>query len=178
MFKSVINSRLPPSLIVNNVRTMNEHGGFVSYAHNDTPLVEDFLERMRPRTQIRNDVRIDLWWDRSLLTGVDWNDNIDDHLEVATIGLFLLSPHFLASNYITTHELPYFLARTPPKLTIPVMLQHVDLGASNLHGLGDLQIFRYRKPGTNDLRPFDKCGPTTRNDFCDQLLTEIARRLA
>lgn len=155
---------------------ISTHTGFISYAHDDTPLAEKFVKLMRPRTQIRTDMRLDLWWDRSLNAGGWWDHDIHDQLEAADIGLFLLTANFFASSYIIDNELRHFLDR-PHKLTIPVMLEDVPLGSTEMHGLGDLQIFRYRMPGTNDLRSFERCGPSTKKAFCNELLSQIARQL-
>jgi len=100
-----------------------------------------------------------------------WRREIEEALGRAHFGLLLLSPRFLASDFITAAELPKLLEK---RMLVPVALHAVPLdGSSDLKGLRDRQIFRDAKG-----RAFDKCRtPSDRRDFARELFGTIDRLL-
>jgi GTPase SAR1 family protein len=67
---------------------------FISYAHEDEPLLRQLEVCLSP---MRQQGLIDDWHDRLILAGDEWERDIDKHLEAASIILLLISPDFLAS---------------------------------------------------------------------------------
>ena len=99
---------------------------FISYAHEDEPLrkrLEAHLSLLRRQGLIAD------WHDRQILAGKEWGQEIDEHLETASIILLLISPDFLASDYCYGVELQQALARQRAgKVHVaPILLRPVDL---------------------------------------------------
>jgi hypothetical protein len=82
-------------------------GVFISYAHDDdSKWVEMLLASLEPLTQ-RADIRV--WTDREIAPGEDWHLGIQNALDHAKVGVMLVSPSFLESDYIKSDELPKML---------------------------------------------------------------------
>ena len=63
--------------------------------------------------------RISTWSDQDISASQGWQDEIDKALTMARSGLLLVTPAFLASDFIMKHELPYLLrAREEDKARI------------------------------------------------------------
>ena len=80
---------------------------FVSYSHKDRRWMEEF------RNQIRLLIRgghIDAWEDSQIAPGQEWHKEITTAIEAADIAVLLVSPDFLASDFIANEELPSLLA--------------------------------------------------------------------
>ena len=81
---------------------------FVSYARVD--------ERYRMRLDVHlaplvRDGLIDLWSDRTVTAGADWEKDIQRELTAADIVILLVTPDFVASGYCFEKELPEVLRR-------------------------------------------------------------------
>jgi internalin A len=76
---------------------------FISYSHND----KVWLERIRTHLSgaVRNRV-IDLWDDSKIRPGSNWKDEVKRALARAKIAVILVSPNFLASEFIAHDEFP------------------------------------------------------------------------
>ena len=111
-----------------------------------------------------------------MLVGEDWHKEIQTAVRECDLGLLLVSPSFLNSQYINEHELPAFLGdRAKP--VIPVMLQRVDFNNHDLRGLGQFQIFRFQKPTFKHSKTFAECRGEQRTAFAQALFTQIQARL-
>lgn len=99
---------------------------FVSYARVDeihrsrldvhlTPLVRDGL--------------IDVWSDRAVVAGADWERDIQYELATADIVILLVTPDFVASAYCFERELPEILRRYEEGglCVLPVHVKSVDM---------------------------------------------------
>lgn len=98
---------------------------FISYAHEDEPL-RDELEKHLALLQRRE--LIATWHDRQVVPGMDWSQEIDHHLNTASLILLLISPDFLASDYCYGIEMERALARhqAGDARVIPIILRPVD----------------------------------------------------
>ncbi len=67
----------------------------------------------RPRTRcaILREFEIDPWTDRRILVGQDWEQEIGRAIDASDFGLLCITPSFLASEYVTTVELPALVPR-------------------------------------------------------------------
>ncbi len=148
--------------------------GFVSYAHDDAPLVGDFLKRMRLRCTTLRDLDIGAWSDDRIVVGQRWAEEIAGAIESSDFGLLCVTHAFLASEFVGAVELPALLARD---IVIPVMLEPIDIALTDLKGLEDLQIFRHRLRGTPERKAFSEFARTNRGRFCDELVAQIVARL-
>lgn len=124
---------------------------FVSYEHKmDGAYKADLMKRLSARLKTVKDYRFELWGDSEIDPGDDWHESIQAAIRQCEFGLLLVSPYFLASEYIQRHELPAFIAAEPdpPKgsrRAVPVALQAIDFsGDTDLKGLEACQIFMHK----------------------------------
>jgi hypothetical protein len=80
---------------------------FVSYSHKDAEWLEHLKNALAP--DIRNN-RIDYFDDRGIGSGERWYETIMEAIDRARAAVLLVSPHFFASDFIRTEELPRILA--------------------------------------------------------------------
>ena len=90
-------------------------GIFVSYSHAD----RDWLARLQIHLApyVRGE-RLDLWDDTKIAPGADWAAEIDRALGNARVAVLLVSPEFLASEFVARVELPAILRRVGSDLTV------------------------------------------------------------
>src|SRR5260370_19839659 len=98
---------------------------FYSYAHEDELLRNELEKHL---SLLRRQSLITEWHDRQILAGEEWAHDIDQHLEVASIILLLVSPDFLASDYCYDVEIQRALERhrRGEARVIPIILRPVD----------------------------------------------------
>ena len=98
---------------------------FISYAHEDELLrqqLEDHLSLLRRQGLIAD------WYDRHIMPGAAWAQEIDEHLEAASIILLLISASFLASDYCYETEMQRALEyhKRGKARVIPIILRPCD----------------------------------------------------
>src|SRR5437667_11605644 len=69
---------------------------FFCYAHEDEALLKKLKTYLSP---LQRQGLIDVWYDRDISAGTEWEQEISHHLNAAQIILLLVSPDFLASDY-------------------------------------------------------------------------------
>ena len=145
---------------------------FVSYARADRRSADTFLQRLNEQLAPSKRYAYTCWRDTGILVGERWHDEIQQGLAACQLGLLLVTPAFLASEYITQHELPRYVG-DGAKPIIPVMLKAIDLQRHDTKGLGDYQLFRL-----DDARSFADCTTDAwRRRFVEQLFGRIEHRL-
>ncbi|WP_321532730.1 TIR domain-containing protein [uncultured Desulfuromonas sp.] len=147
---------------------------FVSYAHKDKKLKQDFCERLSDQLNVSSNYYFEQWNDELLLVGDDWKDEIAKAIENCHFGLLLVSNSFLASRFITEQELPHFVPNKldrpePGKRAIPVALSKVLLdGSVDLKGLQTYQIFHDQEG-----KPFSQRRGEKKDQFINELFQQI-----
>ncbi len=154
---------------------------FVSYAHQNGELVEEFIALLKQQAAPVGPYRLTFLADHGAVSsgagipsGEPWHQWIQDSISRCDLGLLVLSPAFLGSAYIRQHEIPRF--RDDKKPYIPVILQKLSQ-RHDLLGLGAIQYFAYQPnpgaPGT----PYFDCGEKERFHFTQQLYERMLSRL-
>src|SRR6266496_2505001 len=98
---------------------------FISYAHEDEPLRAQLEKHLR---LLQRQGCISTWQDRQIEPSTDWAQDIDEHLETASVILLLVSPDFLASDYCYEIEMKRALERHQrgEARVIPIILRPCD----------------------------------------------------
>jgi len=150
---------------------------FVSYARLNSRLASTFLSLFKQQVGASKSYRYSFWRDTDILVGEDWKKAIENAIDECHLGLLLISPAFLGSDYISRNELPRLLRRRE-KVVIPVMLQPVDPEHHDLKGLDYRQIFRLqRETFRGGPKAFAGCKGEERNEFALELFRQVEARL-
>jgi hypothetical protein len=149
---------------------------FISYARSNRDLAGRFLDKFRDQLAPSRTYNYVFWRDTDILVGEDWHDEIQKAVRKSDVGLLLVSPAFLGSQYITRHELPRFLGDKAKPL-IPVMLQHVDFERHDLKGLRRKQIFRLDSPRFRNPKSYGECIGNQRDRFVQSLFKKVELKL-
>ena len=100
---------------------------FVSYSREDDEWRRRFVEMLKPLVRER---RLDVWSDDRMVVGYEWRPQLTEAIGRARAALLLVSPSFLASDFIMGQELPALIAhgvRLIPVLVRPSLWQAVPV---------------------------------------------------
>jgi endonuclease/exonuclease/phosphatase family metal-dependent hydrolase len=98
---------------------------FFSYAHEDEGAREQLDEHLE---LLRRQKVIVTWSDRLITPGRGWAELIEENMRAADIIVLLISPHFLASEFVWEMEIPLAMAEheRSSASVLPVLLEPVD----------------------------------------------------
>ncbi|WP_338766135.1 COR domain-containing protein [Bernardetia sp. ABR2-2B] len=170
-----------------NTGVMNEKKPlkiFISYCSYDRGLRQTMENRLKVYLQgAKNDYET-IWSDIELKVGDDWNEKIQKALNESTIGILLVSPDFLASEYCTGEELTIMLDKQKNEkyLIVPILLR--DCSFTNNETLKKMQLFKTYKNEydvtdlneINDLMPFEDLADVPKPQA--RLLNKYFKKLA
>jgi hypothetical protein len=149
---------------------------FVSYARANKKLARRFFEKFCEVTAPSKRYKYIFWQDTEILVGENWHAEIQKALEECDLGLLLISPAFLGSQYITEEELPQFVGDSAKPL-IPVLLQPVDFEYHDLKGLEESQIFMLETTNLGAPKAYGQCSTSQRYQFVMNLFRQVEKRL-
>ena len=143
---------------------------FVSYGHGDmTPT--DWLGKLRLYfAPMRRSGSVDIWDDGRIFPGADWRAEIEAALAGARAAILLVGPHFLASEFIDTEELPRLLRqkRSAGLQIYPLIVGYCSYASSPL---ADLQ-------SVNDPKtPLEALPPAEQNRIINEFCMSVDREL-
>lgn len=97
---------------------------FFCYAHEDEPLLNKLKSHLKP---LQRQGLIDVWYDRDISAGTEWEREISEQLNSAQIILLLISPDFMDSDYCYSIEMKRALERHErgEAHVIPIILRSV-----------------------------------------------------
>jgi len=81
---------------------------FISYSHHD----QEWLDKVKiSLIPLSRNHKLSIWSDKEISPGALWYPEIDHALAKCKIAILLVTPHFLASEFIINVELPVLLTR-------------------------------------------------------------------
>lgn len=76
---------------------------FISYSSKNAEFIKRFVTHLQI---LKNNKLIDPWYDRMIEAGTRWDESVRNEMKRSDIIIFLLSPDFLATEYIMETEIP------------------------------------------------------------------------
>src|SRR5262249_34963914 len=107
---------------------------FYSYAQKDVSLRDELDKHL---SLLQRQGLLAPWHDREIQAGSEWKQEIDEHLNTASLILLLISPDFLASDYCYDIEMQRAMERhrQGSARVIPIILRPCDWQHSSLKAL-------------------------------------------
>jgi hypothetical protein len=121
---------------------------FLSYCHADEWLKDELIETLDPLVRNKS---IEIWHDRLIQAGADFDAEIKSKLDSSDIMILLVSPAFVASSYCVDVEFKFAKhkrAKSEMKI-IPVLVRQSSI---EIEGLEKIQII------PPDLQPVNGVG--------------------
>jgi len=97
---------------------------FFCYAREDEELLNQLKNHLMP---LQRQGLIEMWYDRNVNPGEEWERQIDENMSMAEIILLLISPQFISSDYCYNREMSRALERHEREAAhvIPIILRPV-----------------------------------------------------
>jgi internalin A len=134
---------------------------FISYSHKDRRWLEQLQTMLKPYIRGKS---VRLWEDTSIAPGAKWTNETEVALARAKVALLIVSPNFLASEFIAHHEMPTILEAAKKEGTV---ILWVAVSAS---AYKETEI-RHYQAANNPAAPLDSMGTARRNQewvrICD-----------
>lgn len=150
---------------------MSKNKIFISYSHED----EEWLKIVRVHLKTIENIigGIDVWDDTRIKTGDKWKEEIDNALKNAGVAILLVSPNFLASDFITNDELPPILKKAESEGThiFPIFVRQISKTVFLRSKLKDFQFLNAPE------KPLRRCSDPDIDAYMGKLLDEIIDKM-
>jgi hypothetical protein len=138
---------------------------FIAYSQRDKRWLERLQTMLRP---LITSAQITTWVDSQIIAGSEWFMEIQSGLTSARVAVLLVSPNFLASDFIVNHELPQLLESAKEG---GLSILWIAISASLYE---ETAIAKY-KALNNPSRPLDSLTPAERNQVLVNICQQIKR---
>lgn len=108
---------------------------FISYCHQDTKWISELRKHLSP--YVRKG-QVTIWDDSRISPGAEWRNEILTALDNTRVAVLLVSPSFLASDFINDEELPRLLKSAEQD---GITIMWIPVSASSYH---ETSIARYQ----------------------------------
>jgi hypothetical protein len=157
-------SDILPIVIVARTAPKFRKGVFISYSHRDKRWFDTIYRSFIP---VLRKEEVHPWSDREIERGGNWHNAITSALDEARAAVLLVTPNFLASDYVVKEELPRILANCRRRALIVFWIA-VSASAYRATPLRKLQA------ANSPEEPLDMLRAGRRN----QVLSDLAEKLA
>lgn len=132
---------------------------FVSYSHTDKEFLDGLLLHLKP---LEKSGLIDAWSDQRIKAGSLWKEEIEAALARAQVAVLLISPAFLASDFIVDNEMPPILSRAKDEgvRVLPLILRTCRFARDQ--NLGIFQAINDPNKPIASLQPWERDVPYDR----------------
>ena len=165
----IIGSRPDKKPSNKKISVKGEKNVFISYSHADKKWLKELQIMLSPLIRLE---RIALWDDTKISAGDEWRKEIDKGLKETKVAVLLVTPNFLASDFIAENELPPLLDR---KLSNGIQILWVAVSSSFYVAT---EIAKYQA-ANNPSRPLDILAKPQRNkewvSVCEQILSAFEK---
>ncbi len=126
---------------------------FISYCHKDKRYLEELQTHLKPVIRATD---IDIWDDTRIQAGQEWHEEILAALNDCCVAILLVSPGFLASDYIDQYELPAILEASKNRgvVILPVIVSKCRFEHSELAKFSSVndpeRTLREQRPAQRD----------------------------
>jgi hypothetical protein len=100
-------------------KSMSKKKIYLTYSHNDRRWLEELLTYLSPLR-----ATFEVWTDSQINAGADWSAQIKEAITTSDVVILLVSMNFLASDFLTSVELPSILnaAKSRGTLVLPILI--------------------------------------------------------
>ena len=141
---------------------------FVCYSRKDKKWLERLETHLKPRVRTG---KVDLWSDNRIKAGENWREQIKQALDQARVAVLLVSPDFLASDFIDQHELPSLLEAADKReltiLWVPVSTSAIE----------ETKLAQYQSALEDTQRPLDRRHHSHVKDALEEVCKKIGEAL-